>query len=49
MSKELKNGKDKDGIIRPGAALNQIFDKNLVWLFIIGTIIGVIMSGLIYS
>ena len=49
MSEELENGKDKDGVIRPGAALNEIFDRNLIWLFTVGTLVATVMAGLIYS
>lgn len=49
MSDKLKNGKDKYGIIRPGAKLNEIFDKGLVLLLVVGIPAATVMVGLIYS
>jgi len=49
MSEELENGKDADGIIRPGAKLNEIFNRNLVLLYLVGTLVATVMIGLIYS
>ena len=49
MSEELKNGKDADGIIRPGAKLGEIFNRNLVTFYLVGTLVATIMVGLIYS
>lgn len=49
MSDELKNGKDKHGIIRPGAKLNEIFDKGLIMLLLVGIPVATVMIALIYS
>ena len=49
MSEELNNGKDADGIIRPGAKLGEIFNRNLVILYLVGTLVATVMIGLIYS
>jgi len=49
MSEELKNGKDADGVIRPGAKLGEIFNRNLVMLYLVGTLVATVMIGLIYS